>query len=536
MADVIREAEIIIRYRTDKSKLETPELSQAVRAQEQVTEAVKKTVEAERAVASSAAAASESIVTRTRSAANAQREYTSAIEHSAAAERARAAGLRRNFDQEEEYYRKRTAAAIGVKPKDVTHDQVNTWLRAQNMGYQATIRDNRRDDAEATKQADEATKKYVATMDNAGRTTKRASIEGLEGVMQLSRGVALLAANGSEDMQKLLQSIVAVEGGISLVKGLVNIGRLQPEIAIVTAAVAAGAASWLLYSQQVERAKSQMEAVNAEHRKAVQLQNELQHIQAEVGRRGQASRTDSEIGDAKRREVESRELEDIRKRIGESQGQLSSADARRKRAKQLAEKDEAEALTLPENAMQAALQGFTRPSDAGRAIGYRNQLVERAKKLRDDEKFFGEEAIAAQQAALGDAERQRELLDRKRQAELGDIERSKNAQLEAMRRADDASSPMEKAMRELEKIRFDQNKQAIIPGLQQFGLPGVAGVLQGTSFQDSREEPIHQQAKQAAERIIKETRDTMNAAVDVITQFKTELERLKKDLAAGGTR
>src|ERR1044072_3850696 len=54
MNDVIREATILIRYKAEKSKLEGPELSQAVKAHEEIAKASERTARAYRHTATAA--------------------------------------------------------------------------------------------------------------------------------------------------------------------------------------------------------------------------------------------------------------------------------------------------------------------------------------------------------------------------------------------------------------------------------------------------------------------------------------------------
>jgi hypothetical protein len=121
-----------------------------------------------------------------------------------------------------------------------------------------------------------------------GRQSLRSFRDAGQGVMQLTRGIALMGAAGTEDTRKLLENLVKIEAALVLAKGAANLGKFAASfgpvgyaVAAVTAAVTVGAAAWKRYTGEVEAAKK----ANEDFRKSMESVRVLGH-EAFAGARG----------------------------------------------------------------------------------------------------------------------------------------------------------------------------------------------------------------------------------------------------------
>ncbi len=102
---------------------------------------------------------------------------------------------------------------------------------------------------EQTKAGKELEKQHISTARAAqetgraheefGRRSFIAFAHAGHGVLQLSRGLALLGTSGEKDTRKLLENLVAIEAAVSLAKGAANLAHFAAEFGPVGIAVAA---------------------------------------------------------------------------------------------------------------------------------------------------------------------------------------------------------------------------------------------------------------------------------------------------------
>jgi hypothetical protein len=111
--------------------------------------------------------------------------------------------------------------------------------------------------------ATEATKRHADTVRNSSVSIVRDFREAGEGAFRMARGLTLLAASGSDDMKKLVQSVALAQGAFDVFAGgfkvFTNIARtLGGPVALaitgVTAALGAGAIAWSRWGAAAQQA------------------------------------------------------------------------------------------------------------------------------------------------------------------------------------------------------------------------------------------------------------------------------------------
>src|SRR4051812_40434646 len=102
----------------------------------------------------------------------------------------------------------------------------------------------------AAKEAEKQTQQKNRTMresahvhEEFGRRSALAFAHAGHGALQLTRGIALLAASGEGDTKKLLENLVKIEGAVSVARGAANLARLAAEFGPVGVAVSGVAAT-----------------------------------------------------------------------------------------------------------------------------------------------------------------------------------------------------------------------------------------------------------------------------------------------------
>lgn len=298
----------------------------------------------------------------------------------------------------------------------------------------------------ATSQASEATRavqdqsKAVTQATSAheefGRRSSYAYSRGLGGIMEFGRGLALMVADGTEGNEKLLQSIVKIQAGTDLLRGGFLMARLGPELRGVAAVVSAGAAAWLLYSQQVERAKQQLKELATEHAKAIQAEEKFQAEQAHLAAKTRGDRTDATQVPSARRAAQAAELAAIRNERGEFTSGIGGIDASRQATERGAERARSQASALPRSFFDSIMTGeFFEDHGSTRAaegILRRQSLEKRAGIMAKSAQDQGHEAITSTQQQLANAQREREILESQRDYEYGQLEAKHKGQLESL--------------------------------------------------------------------------------------------------------
>ncbi len=394
---------------------------------------------------------------------------------------------------------------------------------------------------EQTKAAKEVEKQTIRNdrvMQDFGRTTKEfgdrshhSYMRGVSGVMELTRGIGLLAANGGEDTKKLLEHIIALQGGIDLVRGSMHLFRLGPEFGAIGAAVTAGAASWMLYSQQADKAKKIIADLTAEFNKASQAESRLtaSHIANQDATR--AAMTDAERNTPERRAAQNRELEQIRReRADQNQTMRSESDSafRNRRA---AERNRSEASTLPNGLVDAFLRG----GSGADAQVQRDRLTKAAEQQEKAAKEHTAAAEAATQQALTNAEREKQIIESQTDERIAAIRQREAQQIEGIRRSDEALTPQEKWQRDKDKFMFDRQKSQQQPFVDAFGPPGMSSVFRAASMQDLREGGIHSQANSEIGQVQQQGTAAVKEVVSVLNMLHEEIIKFKAEVTSGQT-
>lgn len=133
----------------------------------------------------------------------------------------------------------------------------------------ANLKRSYEDQAKGAKRVQEQVKENVRVMREAthtnmefGARSAKSFAQAGSSVLQFSRGLALMAASGSKDTQKLLENLVKIEAGVALLKGgaglLKFVGNLTPvgrAIAVVTGLVTAGVVAWNKWTNAANEAR-----------------------------------------------------------------------------------------------------------------------------------------------------------------------------------------------------------------------------------------------------------------------------------------
>ena len=158
----------------------------------------------------------------------------------------------------------------------------------------------------------------------------RSSLHAIHGITSLSRGIALMAASGEEDVEKLARKFVYLEGVVSAVKGGIKLtqfaaefGQLGLVMGGVAAAFAAAAAATTLYEAQVSKAKEQVISLREEGRRLQQQQDDARAA-AEARDRSQADANAGAAGSANEGRAIESNLRRNQEQMGLSQGTLYS--------------------------------------------------------------------------------------------------------------------------------------------------------------------------------------------------------------------
>ncbi len=483
--NVLREATILIRYKTEKGSLSSPDVQQVAKAHEEVAKAVEHTARAHR------------------EATKAAKEYGAVPGDWAQLFKSQAEARKYAYS----IYGERGNQELKENPAQIAHFK-------------------RMDDALGT------------TGENVERFGQRSAYaygRGLMGITEFGRGLALLASNGSKDSQKLVESIIQVQGAVDILRGGFQIARLGPELGVIAALVAAGTGAWMLYSQQVQKAKETIEGLTKAHIAESQAQSKLFIEREKLIAQGRASQTDANFNSTARRAAQDQELAGIREQRKAAEEKYATDEKARKQRTETAERNRSEASQAPGGLIEGLLQGYGSGSAIGEAQGRANRLRREA----DDAEKAAAEFATREQAninqRLQDAEREKDILQSQRQDRLQQVRKTEEEQLGNLRRSDDAMSPMEKARREVDKIKFDQQRQQLVPLAQGadafgFGIPFAGATTRGMTFQGQREEPIRNQARQSIDRINEAASSSMQQTEALLTNLRTLLAGINSEL------
>lgn len=378
MSEVIRKAIVELELRLKKDGLQAPDLSATTKAFEQQ------------------AAAAKNVETQTKAASRAVREYSKSY-------------------PPEDFQKLFKSMADAKKYAYQQMGPLGPQILKEDPAFVASLK---RIDIE-----------NGAAVEEFGKKASSAYARGLYGITEFGRGLALLANDGSENAQKLLKSIVAIQGATDAIRGGIQMTRLGPELGAAAAAVAVLAGSWLLYSQQVERSKKQLEGLREEYGRMSQAQSKYFTERDKLAAQAQAQHTDSEQVPSSQRAAREAELLSIRKQRRESADVLANTERSRLSATLTAEKYRSEATLYPESRWQDFLMYGPSESfqNGGERVAYHNQLLEEAKRQGGRAKEYGQAALSTYELQMSLAERERSIFEVQKQDEYTQLqERHKN--------------------------------------------------------------------------------------------------------------
>jgi hypothetical protein len=138
---------------------------------------------------------------------------------------------------------------------------------------------------ESTNQATEAVQRHAGIVRHSSTSMVRDFREAGEGAFRMARGLTLLAASGSDDMKRLVQSVALAQGAFDVFAGsfkvftslAVALGTVvSGGIVAVTVALAAGAIAWSRWADEAEKAKKRVLKDAEEGREDTAFESELQ--------------------------------------------------------------------------------------------------------------------------------------------------------------------------------------------------------------------------------------------------------------------
>lgn len=492
MSDFIRDAVIRIRYETQKSKLESPELSQTVKSAEQVAASTTKTAAAEQQIAAAAQQTLRSYEQRI-----AMAEQASLKQATASAKSGSLLGAGVDFAEYEKQQPRMVAGLQEVSSK---------------------------------------TEEAARVQEDFGEKSNRSYIRSIGGITQLSRGIALLAANGSEDSQKLLQNIVAIQGGVDLVRGSLQLMRLGPEFGAIAAAVTVGAGAWMLYRGEVDAVKKSLEATAAAAKKEHDRLTELAAKQESITSEARMEKTGLAVGGSDSKSATERALAETQSRVKEIQQTVSDAETGRQRA------------ATEEDAWRKRLKEVQQDDSSLYHLG--QWVTSKLGLERDDDLMTrkGAEAHAHEQAArkaqvdalqrtLPLEEDEKRLMAENRDNEIKRRREQEQSQIESLNSQFSPTDPVAKSKLAQQTAIFDAHQRALARQLDETGtLPAGSGFTYGRSSQQQQALGIHQSAEGDIQRIQRDQNAGISAIVDIIAGFKNQMESLKSKLDAGNTR
>ncbi len=388
-----------------------------------------------------------------------------------------------------------------------------------------------------------ATERAAAAHEDFGRRSFTAFAHAGHGVLQLGRGLALLSASSEQDTQKILESLLKIEAGVSIAKGGANLIKFASEFGVLGiavagagAAVAAGATIWSHFHDEVERSEAALKKVAEAHKVASEAERQLMHEREQNQIRGRASQSDAEADPVKRRAAQAEELAKLRAERAERAESAANTE------KAIAKAEEA-ARSAEINAGKFTEGGGVSLDDVARGGGPRYgttregslKEAERQKKVADDLRKQRESQVESDMAG---AQREKDILDEQRNAQTEQIRKQEENRIAAMRKADENASPQDKARREMEDLRYNMQRQQFnatqpsFGGAMGFGLFGATGAaamgtMGAATPQDIREAGTHAQANRDVDKVNEESTKAVKQVAAILTTLNDELAKLK---------
>lgn len=533
MSDATRDVKIRVKWEGQGGKLESPDISQYTQQLKSQEQELRNIAKAEREVIS------------------AYDESVRALKRQSA-EWDKAAGARgRTLRQEIDLERSRVAKQLGVSRGSVTNDQILRSLegtgdapdRGSRGGIGRVIASNMRYALQEDKELESVRKSLKETSgayEEFGRRSTAAYQSSLEGVSNLTRGLALLGTDGTADAHRLLEKVVAIQGAVDVMRGGMQLARLGPVVGGVTGTVLAGAAAWMAYSNQIEKSKKALKELDDIARAHREGEDRTRASQAENNRRSKTEITDAAILAETREKRRKEEESDIRKSLAETATMRSAYEAAAAKESAFGAAAKGREASYRDMASESFWKGS--PLQSWRLTDRANREKEAAEKsAKNYEENLGNQLRGGEQEA---ADRRRLLgIEQSRyQDNVSAIERSRDAEqailrgrLDAMRAADDAMSPTARAKREREDDQYNRKRgqfAGAIGGLPTFAGPGgdlinsALGMAATTTPQQIREGGLQYQGFAAGLNADKQITDVSQAFEKTFADMRDMIRRV----------
>lgn len=331
----------------------------------------------------------------------------------------------------------------------------------------------------------------------------------------------------------MIENIVKIQGAIDLARGGLQIAKMGPVVGGVTALVTAGAGAWMLYSQQVARAKKEIEGLAESHHKASQAETKAMQERESIAAKGQAGRTDATFDSGQRRDAQKKELDAIHQRRAEAEEQFGTADKARFEATQKAERLKSVASTLAESTFQGIQEGKGAGQSRFEATARERLMKEAAKREESAGEYAGRQEANIKQRQQ-DAEREQAILQQQRTEREQEIRAKESQEIERMRHADSMMSDQSKARREADDFLYNMKRQQFASATR--GMAGVGGFMEGGAMgvfststpQDLREAGTHWQAQRGVDRMNQEMTKAAQVIVSTLQSLSEEMTKIKQ--------
>jgi hypothetical protein len=367
-----------------------------------------------------------------------------------------------------------------------------------------------------------------------GRKSVLAFAHAGHGALQLTRGLALLSASGQEDTQKLLESLVQIEGAVAFAKGAASLGKFAAEfgpvgaaVAGLTAIVSVGAGVWSHYRSEVAKSEEALKKVAEAQAKAGESERQQQIARQRIASQAQAASTDAELDPSRRFAALNAELT-ARRAARAERGQLgrnTEAVIRREEGLAALFGRRAIAAAGPRDMDQVARGGGP---GFGSPASFQAEAERHAKSAEQHRQFRSQEI----EADIADAEREQQLLQDRTQARLDQAKQREEAQLENVRRYVNPESPNDKAAVALATAQFQSQQLALSQQMESTGrIP--SGFAYGRTFEQQQGFQISAGARNEENTIREEGSKAAKEIVEVLKEFRNTLVEFKKQVDSG---
>jgi hypothetical protein len=230
-----------------------------------------------------------------------------------------------------------------------------------------------------------------------------------------------------------LNSIIQIQGAVDVFRGGAKILEMGTAIGGLSAIVVAGAGSWMMYHQQVEKAREELKKLNEEGRKFREREDKLRAESTAIGARSVADTTNSTLRPEereRRRRAEESEIAGRRAEQSTNDEQLSAAAIKARTAKITAERKQAEASKRESDAFYS-LNPFAMPGQPGREAAEATKQKDLADKAAKDYQDLVAQRVAIGAQREADSQRVVDIAQSRGQERIDQLNRSREGGMSA---------------------------------------------------------------------------------------------------------